>query len=407
MSDNSIQFEGTQFSYDVQTGTTTEGDQRYFHIAVGLQDVGDIETFEELLKSIRTMLFQISSKEPQVLWNDIGLHYARESYPAIYELENLMRKLITKFMLTSIGLTWTKETIPKEVLESIKVKKQVAESNYLHQVDFIQLSNFLFKPYTTGNTAKILETVATSMSPEELNLDELRKLIPRSNWERYFSPLVDCESDYLRIRWEQLYDLRNHVAHNRAVSRADRDQINELVNQIRPKIEAAIGNLGDIKLTEMERETVAESVAIGRYALNGEFIEHWKLVHDRLLTLAYLVSSEKNQAKLERLGKNVASVLNILREEGAISSQFRKSLRQSHKLRNIIVHHSDVIFPESRLNDEVDMLRILINELENSIAKVSEGGTLKFDEEQFNLDDDSDKEDLSDDEPDSESYENG
>ena len=190
VSDNSILFGGTQFSYDVQTGTTTEGDHRYFHIAIGCQDADNIETFEELLKSIRSMLFRLSSKEPQVLWNDVGLHYAKESYPAIYELENLMRKLITKFMLTSIGLAWTKETIPSEVLKSIKVKTQVAESNYLHQVDFIQLSNFLFKPYTTGNTVKILKSVDTSTSPDQLNLEELRKLIPKSNWERYFSPYI-------------------------------------------------------------------------------------------------------------------------------------------------------------------------------------------------------------------------
>lgn len=406
VSDGAIQFDGAQFSYDVQVGTTTEGDQRYFHVAIGSQENEEIEKFEELLKSMRSMLFRLSAKEPQVLWNDVGLFYAQEAYPAIYELENLMRKLITKFMLTSIGLTWTKEAIPKEVIESIKVKKQIAESNYLHQVDFIQLSNFLFKPYTTGDTVKILETVDKSTASDQLDLEELRKLIPKSNWERYFSPIVDCESDYLRIRWEQLYELRNHIAHNRAVSRSERDQILELIEQIRPKIEDAIAKLGDIELTETERETVAESVAIGRHALNGEFISYWKRVHERLIRLADLVASEGNREKLARLSRSVASVLNILRAEGAMSSQLSKRLKQSHKLRNVIVHHSDVIFPEERLEHEIDVLRNMINELDVSISVVSDGGTLDFGDSTLETDDYSVKENGSEDESGSQPDEN-
>ncbi|NQT14439.1 MAG: hypothetical protein HQ582_16910 [Planctomycetes bacterium] len=359
---NTIQFGGSTFSYDVQTGTTDDAQQRYFHIAVGCDDVGNRATFEGLLKSLRGSLFRLTNKEPQILWNDLGLYYAHDAYPAIHELENMMRKLITKFMLTTIGLGWTKEAIPKEVTESVKSKISRG-SNYLQHIDFIQLSNFLFKPYTTADNDKILASLDSATNPADLNLDELRQLVPKSNWERYFSPLVDCESDYLRIRWERLYEFRNHVAHNRALSRSEHADIKTLVEEIRPKIEDAIAKLGDIKLTEVEKETVAENVAIGRHALNGEYIEYWKRVHENLLALALLATEGEEHDRAMRLGRSAPSVLNILKDAELISSQTRTRLRESFRLRNVIVHHSDVTFPDEKLLEEIEGLKEMLVDL--------------------------------------------
>lgn len=362
-----IHFENCQFDYEVREGKTENLLQRYFHVAIGCGDLLIQDKFEVLLRSIRGILYKISNKEPQVLWDEVGRHYAISSYPIIYDIENLMRKLITRFMLTKIGLGWIKDAIPKEVVDSVKTKAPT--SNYLHHVDFIQLSNFLFKPYTTGDTKTLLEKIGRAENTNDLNINELKELIPSSNWERYFAPLVKCDSEFLRNRWERLYELRNHIAHNRSVSKAEHDEIIALVSDVRPKIEEALSSVGEIKISEDEREIVAESVAIGRHALNGEYIEYWKKAHLRLLNFAIAASGPENQERAQRLGNSVSSILNILYDEGLISRAWRQRIRESFRLRNVIVHHSDVIFPESRLKEEIDFLKGIILMLDIRIEK--------------------------------------
>lgn len=71
------------------------------------------------------------------------MYYSQQAYPIIYEIENLMRQLITKFMLINAGLRWEKERTPEDVRKSINDKNK--EPTVLYNVDYIQLSNFLFK----------------------------------------------------------------------------------------------------------------------------------------------------------------------------------------------------------------------------------------------------------------------
>ncbi len=71
-----------------------------------------------------------------------------------------MRKLITKFMLTNVGVGWTKTNIPSKVIASMKKKgkdKLEHSLDYLYETDFIQLANFLFEPYQTENPNNLIE----------------------------------------------------------------------------------------------------------------------------------------------------------------------------------------------------------------------------------------------------------
>ena len=65
-----------------------------------------------------------------------------------------MRKLISKFMAISIGYDWSDVSTPKEVLESVRTPAKQEKANLLHEVDFIQLSNFLFKQYTKADSKR-------------------------------------------------------------------------------------------------------------------------------------------------------------------------------------------------------------------------------------------------------------
>lgn len=157
-----IKFEGLTFLYDVQFGDIVEGEQRYFHIRLVCDDAKNLDKFKAMLRAIRTLLTKASGKPPEVLWDDVSSELAGKAYPIVHELENLMRKLITKFMFIKIGLAWTKNSVPKEVSESVKTKKEVGGHNYLYDVDFIQLSNFLFREYATANSRKLVEKLGAA-----------------------------------------------------------------------------------------------------------------------------------------------------------------------------------------------------------------------------------------------------
>lgn len=366
---STLKFREHEFSCELQPGLTEDQNNRFFHIAVICSDIAQKDAFEGLLKVVRGLLYKLANKEPQVLWDDLGRYYAANAYPLIHQVENLLRKLITKFMLTKVGLGWTKEAVPREVSDSIKLKTVSTGSTYLHHVDFIQLSHFLFKPYTTGDTKRILDDLEKSKDTGDLVLADVKQLIPRSNWDRYFSAVVKCESDFIRIRWERLYELRNHVAHNRSLGRSEYQDIESLVDEIRPIIENALASVGDIVLSPTEKETVAENVAISRHSLNGEYIDLWNRTHEKLYALAILVSSPENKERAERLARSPASLLNILTAEGAISGTIRAQLKDCSRLRNVIVHHSDVTFPENKLFREIKRLRSLLDQVERQIER--------------------------------------
>ena len=136
----------------------------------------------------------------KTLYDGISQYYAEKAYPEIYEIENLMRKLITKFMLVNVGADWISDKVPDDVKNSINQDNK--ESTYLHNVDFIQLKNFLFSEKYTVSRDKLVNKLKTTSNLNELNLEELKKMIPTSNWDRYFSNEI-CIQTKLTVRFKQ------------------------------------------------------------------------------------------------------------------------------------------------------------------------------------------------------------
>lgn len=259
VSDNFIEYDSLKIEYEVQMGDIATENQRYFHIKLTSNNKSEIEKFERFLKNIRTLLFKASSQQVQVLWDDLSYYYTNQAYPLIHEIENILRKLITKFMLTNVGLSWFKEASPQEVIDSIRNKSSKNSHNHIYEADFIQLSNFLFKEYTSISAKNLAEKIKTVSRLEDLSLDELKSFVPKSNWERYFSALVDCESEYLSKRWENLYQRRNQVAHNKSMSKQEFNEVVQLIDDVKPKLQEAIGKLDQITLPEEDKESIIEN----------------------------------------------------------------------------------------------------------------------------------------------------
>ncbi|CAI8967189.1 hypothetical protein [Pseudomonas chlororaphis] len=336
-SSEAIIYCGAVFDYSVQRGVIAEGGQVYFHMKFNCSKKEDLQGYKKLLKLVRTVLQKVCIKAPEVLWDDLSGELCFKAYPVIYEIENMMRKLITKFMLISIGVSWASSAVPKEVSEALKVKRS-ATQGYLYDADFIQLSNFLFKKYSTANSDKLLAKLAKAQGIQDMDLSELKEMIPQSNWERYFQPIVDCNSDYLDTRWKKLYDLRCVVAHNNFLTLEDFDEVVRLSAEVREKLTAAIDNIDQIQVSEEQKEEVAESVAGSVSKDFGEFLFSWNSLIEAIYTLFSSKGLEVRAAGKVTKPAPLACARMLL-SDGYINNNIFEAVEDICAFRNALVHN--------------------------------------------------------------------
>ncbi|MCK5017470.1 MAG: hypothetical protein KAS32_10420 [Candidatus Peribacteraceae bacterium] len=284
---NTLTFQNNyKIDYKVKTGQLKDKNQRFFHVALVLYDDDpDILKLTELTRTIKKVIHE-SGGQPETLWDDISFYYAKESYPLIYEIENLMRKLITNFMLTNIGKRWVDESVPIEVKSALEMTKRKDYINVLHKIDFIHLADFLFKPYQINSSAVLFKKLEAAKSLEGIDLTELKSFIPRSNWERYFSKIVECEDSYLKKRWASLYDSRCKVAHNAFIDKGDYKSIIKITRELKEILNRAINSLDKIYIPEEDKEDIADNVASNINELYGKFIKQWNVLTTHLIETA-------------------------------------------------------------------------------------------------------------------------
>lgn len=260
VAEDKITFENITFDLVVIGGDLKEKNRKYYHLTIESPSK-QLSKFKRLLKLLRKTLSESAGKKPvEVLWDDVSAELAEKAYPIIHSVENQMRKLITKFMLINVGTDWTDKTIPDDAKVAENKKGSKHANNYLHGADFIQLSHFLFKKYTAKEAPVVLDKLKAVTSLDEVSVEELHKLIPRSNWERYFDDAVNCTSEELETLWKQLYELRCKVAHNNHINDDEYDKIRNLVTKAEGHISTAIDELDRVEIPDDEIATVLENM---------------------------------------------------------------------------------------------------------------------------------------------------
>ncbi|WP_017788203.1 HEPN domain-containing protein [Aeromonas dhakensis] len=358
-----ILFSGCSFGYEVAFDNIGKGYQRYFHLKLTSENDSESEKFREFLKLLRTILSKISGRPPEILFDEMASDFCTKAYPKIHYTENLLRKLITTFMFTNVGIKWTKEAVPKEVEESIKNKQSDKVQNFLHELDFIQLSNLLFKEYATGDIRKVTEKISSANTIHDLNIGELKDLVPASNWQRYFESIVDCESAYLKKRWDRLYDLRCKVAHNRFITIDELNEINKLTSEVNEKFDKALDNLDKVEVTEEQKDEVAVSVAVNANDLFADFIQKWGEVNEALRSLNEVVADSDEEREKIKGHSNWRNQVNFAIKKKALDKSFKKTLTDLSQFRNAIVHNPDVMFPKSTIYEQMALMDEIIDGL--------------------------------------------
>lgn len=344
---NSVKYRNAlKFGLEVKTNKVGGKEQRFFHVRVTFDgDDKDVEDYIKLLRSIRGTVIRAGG-QPETLWDDVSLYYSLKAYPLIHKIENLMRKLIAYFMLTTIGKEWVTETSPNVVREAIDKSKRKQYLDVLYQIDFIHLGDFLFKAYQTKDLSKLLDALIKAERLEDLGLDDLKGYISKSNWERYFSKFVACTDEYLDKRWRQLYDLRCMVAHNALVAKSDYDRIAQLVAEVEEYLQKAIDNIDNVHVPQEDREQVAENVASNISVVYGDFIQIYRNFEKAI------IGATKEWAGISQpKSTSPTQALHVLREKDIIDDELLQEGLSLIQFRNRLVHDINPTFSEQEIRN--------------------------------------------------------
>jgi hypothetical protein len=268
-------------SYSLTSGLVPSQAQRYFKLKLSSKE-DKLNEYTELT----TLLEKLISKLHKdliinVLWNDIARKYAIEGYDLINQVENLLRRLITDFMLINVGYDWHKSHIPISV-ENRDTHLKETYSDYLHQTYFSDLKTILFEGQRNmnlrdiGQVQKFVETCISEKKTQIL-VDELKGVISKSLWEKYFSKDSTYKKKELEEDLEKLNSLRNEIAHNRHISRETLGKIQNFSKKVIKALKLEIEDLPNKVLTPEEQnfQVYTETNRIAEYnpALQGYLSE--------------------------------------------------------------------------------------------------------------------------------------
>ncbi len=170
-----------------------------------------------------------------------------------------MRRLIAKFLLVTVGVKWAEDVMLPSLRQKIEsFEDEPRHVNDLYKLDFIHLSDMLFEKKRDIGLEELDRILYVTQFSESDQVKILR-VLPKSNWDKYFSELVDFSAEKLRDKWRLLYKLRNKVAHNRAVTRADYGMITGLAGEIKRVISAATEKLGEISIDDEDLERIMQT----------------------------------------------------------------------------------------------------------------------------------------------------
>lgn len=324
-----IIYKNIKIQYNNTISLSEESSNRLFHITFKYSLEEDLSIFEKFIKDVRVLFLNTShNREVITLYNGISGYYGAKAYPLIYRIENLMRKLLTQFMFVNIGEDWKENNMPDHLEGKIERNKDQNSCDYLYQIDFIHLSNFLFDKPRNKCKEELFQKLETD--PLELMGEDLTRYIPRSNWEKYFEEIVDCDGEILKQKWKRLYDLRCSVAHNRFIDRAKYQELQKIIEFVEPILLKAIRKLEIVKVNYNEKQELNEELISSFDYLFGNFLKTYNSFEKCLVMYC-------NQNEREDI-VNLYKAIVFLKENLDICDVDYEYISDIIKCRNIIVH---------------------------------------------------------------------
>ena len=377
---NDIIFENdVHVKYTLTQGKADNKQQKYFHLTLIFhceqsEIESKIDSYEKLLRELKKTILMVMRNEATLepLWDDLSSHYSHKAYPLIHEVENLMRKLITTFMLTKLGTGWVDEVFPDNVKTAMDRTQRV--SGYitaLFNVDFINLKDMLFHPYTKKKIAELYKKINDTENSSNIELAYLKEFVPTSNWDKYFKNIISSDSKTLSDDWESLYKLRCKVAHNSNVTKKDYTDILTNTTKLKSVLQEAINKLDQVIIPEGEIEEVAESVISSFHALSGRFIWLWNTLEVLIIRYCDLIFEGSEFQKRHRR-TNAYQYMTVLYEQGLIPIDIIDVFVELKNIRNMLVHDSNISYPEQELVFHIETLNSIFVKIQMILENLSD-----------------------------------
>lgn len=349
LENNVIKYKNIDINYNNKK-YLNEDRENVFDLEVYINNIENISEFEAFLRELKSILYKISDNI-LILQDDISLYYSVNTYPIFNEVENLMRKLLTKFMVIKVGENWDKENIPTKVKKSIESSKRKDSYSFLYRADFIDLSKFLFDKYSI----KTLQDFSKeSLSGKEINKEDY---IEKSNWERYFNSILKYEDCELQKQWNVMYELRCKIAHNNKFTNEDSKKVLEIYKKIKPVLVDAINKIDDIVIGLEERKVFTESILANGDALIGVFLKKINELENKIIEVYCEQSGESEYRR-----RSMHNMIKIIKENTDLYNKVFSDIQKLIKIRNEIVHGfrniQDVELQE-KIDDIERVIRIL------------------------------------------------
>ncbi len=231
-----------------------------FLIKVKSKDFSKIERFR--YPFIIHLRNRLAFEHIRILTDDVSTDISNQAYPLINELENLLRRYISKFFTQKIGLDWWKKAVPDKVIDKTKIRNgnETVFSNIVQTdltlIDFDDLGEIIYKHKLGFNRPQNL-----AESLVEINtIEELEKLKADldSNYNRFFKENFK-DKDFDK-KWKQLFKIRNKVAHNNLFVQEDLDATYQLHKELKETILNAESKIDDFKFSIEEQVAIRENI---------------------------------------------------------------------------------------------------------------------------------------------------
>lgn len=291
--DTHITFKRSKFKYLIRCNDLTwkKKQETIINFELSIDKDDNVENLEALDCLIRRLSSQSGERIIiNTIWDDISTYYAKKLYPHTVLIENLLRKIIYKFMIKIAGSSWFENTIPGSTRKAIKDTANKNDdkefvSDQLYYADFIQLSSFLFDPYSSKTIdSNLINELKRLIDEETINQNAVRSIIeayePKSNWNRYFADKIQVED--LEDKWRKLYQYRNAVAHAKRLRTKDYTEAIGIINELEKAFKDCLDQIDSVHVSEAESVVVQK---VARTTVPWE-IDHFNSVQ-KLASLCY------------------------------------------------------------------------------------------------------------------------
>ena len=343
VADSCITFKNTEINYSIGCNDIEwkKNEETVINFEVRIEDDSKVGILEQLDNLILRLSSPCGDRIViNTVWDDISTYYAQRLYPSTVLIENLLRKIIYKFMIKIAGSAWFESSSPKPTKDAImnnanKNDEEDVFSNQLYYADFIHLSSFLFDPYCSKRIdSNLINELRELMNKETVSKESINSLIevyePKSNWDRYFAKRIHIKD--LAEKWRKLYGYRNAVAHAKRIREKDYKEAIKIVDELKKAFEDCLNQIDTVEMTEEESEVV-QKVAKTTVPMENDYNKSYLKVLNDSGYMSFVPSALSNKTLSEYIAP-VSSILNSMNPEISVLGSMKSEISLLNSLKS-------------------------------------------------------------------------